>query len=477
MEHARIATPHGAHGPQGTQTARGKPQAQPAGGAEDPGMVGGFLALFAALDGAAQDTILPVDTVSGSDAGDTAVAQVDPAAMAAWQGLWGAAEAVAVPATVVLPAIGGGMAVSGAMEAVGSGAGGRATVPLAAGGGLAAPGAVGAAGSDEAGTGGLSFSGVSGLDVSGVRQVPGADVPSAFDGGAPQTTLPDHPADRPGSAPAGTVAGYSRIFSHIQQALSPGDAPAATATAWAAKAGKKQGLAMAAAALAQTPPSGGAQRVVGQASESGPQRGMPEFFPVPMTGALAQAVEDLSQDRAPRQKDQPTERGADNGSSRNVARSDWSNASAGQALGGGDPGAMPTDPVQVGVEEQVAYWVNQKTQNAEMTLDRDGQPVEVTVSLSGNEAHVTFRSDQAQTRDLLDASMSQLRDLLRNEGLVLSGTTVDTSARDSARSHDSGQQRESGAGGREQATATVPVANAMAARKGGATEHAVDIFV
>lgn len=45
------------------------------------------------------------------------------------------------------------------------------------------------------------------------------------------------------------------------------------------------------------------------------------------------------------------------------------------------------------VAEQVAYWVNQKTQNAELTLQRDGHPVEVSVSLSGNEAHVSFRGD------------------------------------------------------------------------------------
>ncbi len=86
-----------------------------------------------------------------------------------------------------------------------------------------------------------------------------------------------------------------------------------------------------------------------------------------------------------------------------------------------DPSQMAGDDA---LAEQVAFWVNQKTQNAELTLDRDGQPVEVRVSLSGNEAHVTFRSDQVQTRDALDASTAQLRDLLQSEGLVLAGVTV-----------------------------------------------------
>jgi flagellar hook-length control protein FliK len=139
------------------------------------------------------------------------------------------------------------------------------------------------------------------------------------------------------------------------------------------------------------------------------------------------------------------------------------------------------DPAQAGEQVQitdpVAYWVNQKTQNAEMTLDRDGQPVQVTVSLSGSEAHVPFRSDQAQTRELLDASMSQLRDLLRDEGLVLSGTTVGTTARDGASPNDSGQRQGREGERRTQVVASVPAGVVPARRPGGAPDRAVDIFV
>jgi Flagellar hook-length control protein len=97
---------------------------------------------------------------------------------------------------------------------------------------------------------------------------------------------------------------------------------------------------------------------------------------------------------------------------------------AGPETAGLEGAAVFADPTLAGAEEQiadqVAYWVNQKTQNAEMTLDRDGQPVQVTVSLSGSEAHVTFRSDQAQTRELLDSSMAQLRDFAQR-GLGVGG--------------------------------------------------------
>ena len=96
--------------------------------------------------------------------------------------------------------------------------------------------------------------------------------------------------------------------------------------------------------------------------------------------------------------------------------------------------------------ERVTYWVNQKVQSAEMTVSRDGQPVEVSVTLSGNEAQVAFRSDQEQTRQLLDASMAQLSEMLRGQGLVLSGASVGTSARDGRSSGESSQERAPKAG-------------------------------
>lgn len=78
------------------------------------------------------------------------------------------------------------------------------------------------------------------------------------------------------------------------------------------------------------------------------------------------------------------------------------------------------------VADQVAQWVGQTVHNAEMTLDREGQAVHVTVSLSGQEAHVHFRTAEGQTRALLDAHLSDLRDMLRDQGLELAGAWVGT---------------------------------------------------
>ncbi|MGP1630174.1 MAG: flagellar hook-length control protein FliK, partial [Giesbergeria sp.] len=95
--------------------------------------------------------------------------------------------------------------------------------------------------------------------------------------------------------------------------------------------------------------------------------------------------------------------------------------------GGMPPDGVATSPEEA-VAEQVTYWLSENLKNAELTVDHEGQPVEVRVSLVGNEAHVAFRSEQAQTRALLDARMDDLRELLRGEGLVLSGTSVDSGA-------------------------------------------------
>lgn len=99
------------------------------------------------------------------------------------------------------------------------------------------------------------------------------------------------------------------------------------------------------------------------------------------------------------------------------------------------------------VADQVTYWMGENLKNAEVTIDYAGQPVEVRVSLTGNEAHVAFRSDQAQTRELLDAKMDQLRELLQDQGLVLSGTSVDAGT--------SGQSGDAGGGSNPDGTRAV----------------------
>lgn len=157
------------------------------------------------------------------------------------------------------------------------------------------------------------------------------------------------------------------------------------------------------------------------------------------------------------------------------------------ALWGAAPAAMSAaTPLQSGfadqLTEQVAYWVNQKTQNAEFTLDRDGQPVGVSVSLNGLEAHITFRSDQAQTRDMLDASTAQLRDLMQQQGLSLAGVSVGAQNQPSQQFSDGEDTRGGGVSRARRAQVIAPlpsaadVARASRGVSGGAGQNRLDVF-
>ena len=255
---------------------------------------------------------------------------------------------------------------------------------------------------------------------------------------------------------------------------------AAAATAAANGTDKKQALVTAFSATQGAQALVDARMVGGPLAEVGP-RGGSDLLGGLSGAEEAPALNIFAENRVPQRGGSATSGDAGGRPSADAAWGSSGTVPAGPETAGLEGAAVFADPTLAGAEEQiadqVAYWVNQKTQNAEMTLDRDGQPVQVTVSLSGSEAHVTFRSDQAQTRELLDSSMAQLRDLLHNEGLVLAGTTVGTTARDGASPNDSGQRQGRGGERRAQVVASVPSAAVTARHNGGASDRAVDIFV
>lgn len=129
------------------------------------------------------------------------------------------------------------------------------------------------------------------------------------------------------------------------------------------------------------------------------------------------------------------------------------------------------------LSEQVAFWVQQKTQRAEMTIDRQGRPVQVQVTITGNEAHVTFRSSEQQTRDMLDAGTAQLREMLEQQGLNLASVTVqsgDAGGQGSA-SHQDSQGRPATSQVESGPRQTAQVSVDLRARPDAA--RSVDLFV
>lgn len=130
---------------------------------------------------------------------------------------------------------------------------------------------------------------------------------------------------------------------------------------------------------------------------------------------------------------------------------------------------------EVYVAEQVKYWISNDVQNAEMKLDGFGDsPVEVSISMQGNEAQVAFRTDEARAREALENAGTHLKEMLQSEGLVLSGVSVGT-----ADTGGAGAQERRGHGVvRQIATLTTPLKGEslqpLAARASGRT---LDLFV
>lgn len=129
-----------------------------------------------------------------------------------------------------------------------------------------------------------------------------------------------------------------------------------------------------------------------------------------------------------------------------------------------------------GPAEQVTYWLQHKTQNAELTLDRDGRPVDVKVALTGEQAHVSLRSDQLEARQLLDAGREQLHDMLQRQGLHLAGMTVGAGGGDGAGTRQDGRAPDRQGAQRASVQAAAPVAG-KTQRGTGLGGRGVDIFV
>lgn len=130
---------------------------------------------------------------------------------------------------------------------------------------------------------------------------------------------------------------------------------------------------------------------------------------------------------------------------------------------------------EAAVADQVSYWISQGIQNAELTFDgADAQPVQVSISLSGNEAHVEFRTDQLETRDLLTGAAAHLKDLLQSEGMVLSGLSVGSSGAGGT----SARERRAPSEERQNTAKSAPeVAAVRPTAPKGSSGRSVDLFV
>ncbi len=153
-----------------------------------------------------------------------------------------------------------------------------------------------------------------------------------------------------------------------------------------------------------------------------------------------------------------------------------------QALYCGSPlDVMPTTaadalvPPEMMVAEQVNYWISQNVQNAELKLDGfDGLPVDVSITLQGNEARVDFRTDQEGIREILQNTESHLKDMLAKEGLFLSGVSVGTSNQEGRGASD---RKESENKRRAEIAVAAPVSSGSLRRSIDISGKSIDVFV
>jgi len=127
------------------------------------------------------------------------------------------------------------------------------------------------------------------------------------------------------------------------------------------------------------------------------------------------------------------------------------------------------------VAETVSYWATQGVQSAELTLDGLGdEPVEVRISVEGDQAQIDFRSNQPEVRQVLESASAQLKAMLSGEGLQLTGMSVGTSGRGGAQ--DNGRQPKPGA--RQTTLVSLEPARSSSTRVSNATVgQALDLYV
>ena len=290
-----------------------------------------------------------------------------------------------------------------------------------------------------------------------------------------QTARLDGAADVRAQDSQNPLLGSRRGFSRASSALSAGLAGVSTAALAAGQRSVGSDKPLASATLATTPTL---QTVPERRDAAAAGAGLPrtgsEFNLTPAPAAQIAAPTPDAFARSTGDRAMP-------GGTTEV----WGGGTAGpEASQSVETGAAVAEPQQTAAEDaladQIAFWVSENLQNAELTVTHDGKPVEVSVSMSGKEAHIVFGSDQSETRELLDASVAQLRELLQSEGLILSGMTVGGSGARNTNPDGRGGGSDDTPRGRQggrQAQVLAPVVETGVRRPHVVTDKSVDVFV
>ena len=137
-----------------------------------------------------------------------------------------------------------------------------------------------------------------------------------------------------------------------------------------------------------------------------------------------------------------------------------------------------TQSLESMVADTVSYWTTQGVQNAELKLDGFGdEAVAVRISLKGDQAHIGFRTDQPEIRQMLEGALAHLKEVLKSEGLVLAGVSVGSSGQNGAGAQEQRDRADSRQSG--QASLITPDDGPVPGRQriNPAVGRALDMFV
>lgn len=111
-----------------------------------------------------------------------------------------------------------------------------------------------------------------------------------------------------------------------------------------------------------------------------------------------------------------------------------------------------TDAWENQVGQKVVYMIGNEEQTASLTLNPpDLGPMQVVLSVSNDQANVTFSSNQLEVRQALENALPRLREMMGESGIALGNATVDAGTQDQRQA----QQDSSSRGGRNYGSGAV----------------------
>jgi flagellar hook-length control protein FliK len=132
------------------------------------------------------------------------------------------------------------------------------------------------------------------------------------------------------------------------------------------------------------------------------------------------------------------------------------------------------------VGQKVVYMVGSEEQTASLTLNPpDLGPMQVVLSISGDQASVTFSAEQMEVRQALENALPRLREMMSESGIALGNATVNSGMQDNRQAQQDQAARGNnnfGRGNGRDDGVVVGEATVRPARAGGGDRGMVDTF-